>query len=69
MITNRYGPGKGSIMLDNVNCVGNEVSIADCPHNGWLRHDCDHSKDVAVWCVINGNKCNKKFSKADRPAR
>jgi len=49
-IGNRYGPGTGSIILDDVHCVGNETSIADCPHGGWKVHDCGHGEDVSVSC-------------------
>jgi len=49
-IGNRYGPGTGSIMLDSVQCLGNETSIADCRHGGWQVHDCSHSEDVSVSC-------------------
>jgi len=50
VIGTRYGPGSGFILLDNVQCVGNETSIADCPHAGWNVNDCDHSEDVSVSC-------------------
>ena len=49
-IANRYGAGTGPILLDNVRCVGNETSIADCPHKGWTNHNCNHSEDVSVSC-------------------
>ena len=48
--TQAFGPGTGYILLDNVNCVGNETSIADCRHGGWGVHNCDHNKDVSVPC-------------------
>jgi len=49
-IGNRYGPGNGTIWLDNVQCIGSETSIADCPHGGLNTHDCFHSEDVSVSC-------------------
>ena len=64
MIRNRYGPGSGPIWLDEVQCVGNESSIADCTHNSWGVNDCSHSEDVAVWCgadpILHGKLHNVK---------
>lgn len=42
--------GKGPIWLDNVACNGNESSITECGHNGWLVHNCDHQEDAGVYC-------------------
>jgi len=59
VIGNRYGPGKGSILLRNVRCVGNETSIAECAHNNDVNliyylldvpQYCNHSRDVSVSC-------------------
>ena len=50
MIGMAYGQGSGPIWLENVQCVGNETSIANCTHNGWGVHDCSDSYGVSVWC-------------------
>ena len=51
-----YGQGSGTIWLDNVNCIGTEVSITDCLHNGWGNENCDHGEDAGVKCSdLNGN--------------
>jgi len=50
VIGNRYGAGSGVILLDDVQCVGNETSIHNCRHRGWKFHNCDHRQDVSVSC-------------------
>ena len=45
-----YGQGSGQIWLDNVNCVGTELTIENCSHRGWGSHDCSHSEDAGVQC-------------------
>ena len=50
VIGNRYGAGNGTILLDNVQCLGNETAISECPHGGWNYHDCGHNEDVSVSC-------------------
>ena len=42
--------GPDQIWLDDVHCVGDERSIAECSHGGWGSHNCDHSEDVGVVC-------------------
>jgi len=49
-IGRRYGPGTGPIWLDDVQCVGNEPSIANCSHDDWGMHNCFHTADVSVSC-------------------
>ena len=47
-----FGPGSSSlhILLDDVDCTGEEKSIADCSHSDWLVHDCVHAEDAGVTC-------------------
>ena len=46
----RFGPGTGSILMDEVHCTGLEDSIFSCYHNGFGSHDCGHSEDASVSC-------------------
>ncbi|XP_071944557.1 uncharacterized protein [Antedon mediterranea] len=45
----RFGPGKGPIHFDEVQCAGSETDILLC--NTKSIHDCEHSEDAAVSCV------------------
>jgi len=49
-LSRSYGAGSGQIWLDDVQCNGTETDIADCQHNGWGVHNCDHDEDVSVSC-------------------
>ena len=50
----RFGYGRHSILLDDVDCQGNESSINQCYHRGWGSHNCGHSEDVSVVCSNSG---------------
>ncbi|XP_028322601.1 scavenger receptor cysteine-rich domain-containing group B protein isoform X1 [Gouania willdenowi] len=48
-----FGPGTGTILLDNLKCVGSESSLKECSHISWDVHNCDHSEDAGVTCSLS----------------
>ena len=57
-LRNAYGSGSGQIWLDQVDCNGSELSLADCRHAGWAAHDCSHHEDVSIICGKRNNSSN-----------
>jgi len=45
-----YGQGSGEIWLDDLNCVGMELTILDCDSRRWGIENCAHSEDAGVKC-------------------
>ncbi len=45
-----FEQGTGNIVLDNLNCTGNEDTLFDCKHNGVNHHDCTHFEDAGAVC-------------------
>ncbi|KAL8562352.1 hypothetical protein ACOMHN_066066 [Nucella lapillus] len=45
-----YGAGSGRILLDDLQCVGTETSLAQCGNKGFFAHNCRHSEDVGLQC-------------------
>ena len=52
-----YGEGSGQIWLDDVTCIGTELTIEDCSHSGWgIQQLCNHGKDAGVRCGVSDGK-------------
>ena len=47
--------GRGTGLMYDVSCIGNETSIFDCPHWGWSPHN--HGEDSGVECSYERGKC------------
>ena len=47
-----FGPTRGSLLIDNVQCRGSEDNILNCSRNpiGVLHSYCDHNDDVGIQC-------------------
>ena len=38
------------ILLDEVQCSGNEISLLECSHDGVNNHNCVHDEDIVIEC-------------------
>ena len=45
-----YGEGIGIILVDDVECYGNESTLFDCKHRYFELNDCGHEEDAGVTC-------------------
>jgi len=49
-LANSYGSGSGEILLDDLQCTGDETSLSECGHRDWGVTDCTHKEDVSINC-------------------
>ncbi|XP_035580030.1 LOW QUALITY PROTEIN: deleted in malignant brain tumors 1 protein-like [Zalophus californianus] len=52
-----FDGGTGHIMLDDVQCKGNEAKVWQCMHNGWFSHNCGHHEDASAICSDENFPC------------
>lgn len=56
-----FGPGSGTILLDNLKCSGGEASLQECSHISWNVHNCDHTEDAGVTCSLSWFQLNRNI--------
>lgn len=47
--------GTGNILIDDLECLGSEGDVSNCPAREWATHICRHDEDIAITC---GNSQN-----------
>ncbi|XP_041368061.1 deleted in malignant brain tumors 1 protein-like isoform X2 [Gigantopelta aegis] len=45
-----FGDDSTPILVNYVNCYGDETNLDQCGHGGWGTHDCLHEEDAGVVC-------------------
>lgn len=55
-----FGAGVGIILLDDVECVGNETSLLNCTHLGIGLSNCQHREDVSLLCQSEKQELQRK---------
>ncbi|XP_063436234.1 deleted in malignant brain tumors 1 protein-like [Mytilus trossulus] len=58
-----FGGGYGPILIDDLDCSGEEDDVSECKSTAWFNNNCNHDEDVSVNCaadylkvrLVNGN--------------
>ena len=56
-----FGEGSGQMILNDIECMGNETSLSQCPHNDSGPHSCVHFQNIGVQCLTGMTIPNKYF--------
>ena len=46
-----------TMWLSGGQCIGNETSLSQCPHNGWGERTCGGNQSAGVTCFEQGWSC------------
>ncbi|XP_053386930.1 uncharacterized protein LOC123542087 [Mercenaria mercenaria] len=60
-----YGPGNGTIFVDDLSCSGDEYHINDCSY--LPEHNCAHNEDVSVICLEDLNVTDARLLNGTGP--
>ncbi|XP_044739287.1 uncharacterized protein LOC123300724 isoform X2 [Chrysoperla carnea] len=58
---NVQNPNNTLILMDDVDCLGNETSLKDCEFNGWGVHNCKADEVVGIVCKTSTVTCPKDY--------
>lgn len=63
-----FGPGTGLVLINALQCIGNETNLTQCAGADFGTSPCPHSRDAGVTCQVRqckyfcmGNKLNQEY--------